>query len=586
MRRTRRPIVMLLTALIWAGSARAQTVVLQGGVGGSTAGPADPGGAAAGPRRFPPRDTAAPLPGGTATLRGRVTAADSGRPLRRALVRVSSAGVREARTVTTDPNGRWELKDLPAGSYTVAATRSGYVMAGYRQSRMTSPPRPVALTDRETRENIDVALMPGGVIVGRIVDEFGEPVADVTVTAQRLQFSGGVRRPVMSGPLSSSNDIGEFRLFGLQPGAYYVSASPRPSSNPFDAPADRIGYGQTWYPSATDLGSAQRVMVTAGDTVSGIVVALSPSRTARVSGTVLGADGLPIRGGSVMVAGATSPTFFGLNGMVRPDGSFTVNVVAPGEYTLRATAGGMGAPGQPGQMPTFSMADVTVNGADVDGVVLQPMVPTAISGRLVGDPVVLAKIDPARVQVTAQRFGPQALPGPPQPPQSLGADFTFSIAAAPGSIVVRPVGLPGLIVRSVTLAGRDVTRGLDVPAGAPVADLEVEVTMSTARLVISTTNERGEPAQDHDVVIFSQDEREWGAQVPGHGATGRTTDKGTWETQPLLPGSYYVSLADDLQLELGDANDPEILAALRARAQRVTLGDGETATVQLRANER
>lgn len=52
-------------------------------------------------------------------------------------------------------------------------------------------------------------------------------------------------------------------------------------------------------------------------------------------------------------------------------------------YTLRATGGMTGAPGQ---MPSFSTAEVVVNGADVDGVVLQPMAPTTISGRLVGDP--------------------------------------------------------------------------------------------------------------------------------------------------------------------------------------------------------
>ncbi len=448
---------------------------------------------------------------------------------------------------------------------------------------MTSPPRAVAVADREARENIDVALTPGGVIVGRLVDEFGEPVSDATTSAQRLEFSGGVRRPVMSGPLTSSNDIGEFRLFGLQPGAYYVSASPRPSSNPFDAPVDRIGYGQTWYPSATELGNAQRVMVTAGDTVSGIVIALSPARTARISGTVIGADGGPIRGGTVMLAGTTSSVIFGLNGMIRPDGSFTVNSVAPGEYTLRATGGMTGAPGQ---MPSFSTAEVVVNGADVDGVVLQPMAPTTISGRLVGDPAVLAKVDPSKVRLMAARFGPQLMPGPQQPPQPLGADFTFSMTAAPGPVIVRAVPLPGLIIRSVRLEGRDVTRGFVVPAGAPVVDVEVEVTMSTSKLVITATNGRGEPAPDHDVVIFSQDENEWGAPVPGHGATGRTSDKGTWETQPLLPGAYYVTLADDIQLELGDSNDPEILASLRTRAQRVTLGDGETATVQLRANER
>ncbi len=583
MRRTRIAIVSVVIALLWAASSGAQTIA-QGRTGGATTAPAGPGEAPAVPLVLPPRDTSDPLATGTSTLRGRVTAADDGRPLRRALVRVSSPGVREARTVTTDQNGRWELKDLPADSYTVSVSRSGYVMAGYRQPKVTSPPRAVAVTDRETRENIDVALMPGGVIVGRIVDEFGEPVADASVSAHRLQFSGGVRRPVMSVPPSSSNDIGEFRLFGLQPGAYYVSTSPRSPSGPFDAPADRVGYGQTWYPSATDLGSAQRVMVTAGETVSGVVIALSPARTARISGTVIGADGAPLRGGSVMLAGATAPVFFGLSGMIRPDGSFTVSNVAPGEYTLRATGGG--GPGAPGQMPSLSTADVLVNGTDVDGVIVQPLLPTTISGRLVGDPAVLAKIDPSRVRLMAARSGPQFVPGPPQPPQPLAADFSFSITAAPGPVIIRPVALPGLIIRSVRLEGRDVTRGFVVPAGAPVADLEVEVTMSTARLVISASNERGDAAPDHEVIVFSQDENQWGAQIPGHGATGRMNEKGTFETEPLLPGAYYVVLADDIQLELGDANDPEILASLRARAQRVTLGAGETAAVQLRASER
>lgn len=568
------------------GQAPAQgTVIINGTIGSTISTPesAGSGGAPAVPLPFSPRDASAPLPTGTSTLRGRVTAADSGRPLRRAVVRVSMPSSRDARTVTTDQNGRWELKDIPAGSYNVSANRAGYVTAGYKQQRMTAPPRPVTVTDRETRENIDIALLPGGVIAGRIVDEFGEPVSDAMVTAQRLEFTGGVRRPVPSGAPSSSNDIGEFRLYGLQPGNYLLSASPRPQMNPFDTPVDRIGYGQTWYPSATDVGTAQRLAVRAGDTVAGIVIALTPARTARVSGTVLGADGRPARTGVVLLTSSNSIAGLGGNAMVRPDGTFTLNNVAPGQYALRAPAVGPGATGQPAG---FATADVVVNGTDVEGVVLQPQMPSTVSGRLVGDPATLALVNPGLVRLMLAPFGPQVMPGPLQPPQPLGADLTFSMQAMPGKGVLRPLALPGLVIKSVSVDGQDVTRGIDIPAGASIANVEVEVTASTAKLVVSTMNGRGAAAADHDVVIFPQDENQWGLLLPGHGSTGRTGEQGTFETPALLPGGYYVALADDIQLELGDSNDPDILESLRARAQRVTLGDGETATVQLRVSER
>ncbi len=565
------------------GGAQLPAVPAQGGVisiigpGGQT------GGTPAVAFNFPPRDSGAPLPTGTSTLRGRVTAADSGRPVRRAVIRVSSAAARESRTVSTDQNGRWELKDLPAGNYNVMASRTGYVSLGYGQSRMTAPPRAVVVADRETRDNLDIALVPGGVIVGRIVDEFGEPVSDTMVGAQRLQYTGGVRRPVPAGSPSSSNDIGEFRLYGLQPGSYYVSVSPRSLSNPFDVPTDRVGYGQTWYPAAADFGSAQRITVRAGETVSGVVIALSPSRTARITGSVMGTDGAPQRSGMVILSSQSSPVFAGTNGMIRPDGTFTMNNVAPGDYTLRAAVSGPGAPGQP---PAFSLADVSVNGADVSGVVLQPMMPTTLSGRLVGDAETLSKIDPSRVRFMATSVGLQMLPAPPQPPQPLSPELTFSMQAMPGQMSIRPAALPGLILRAVRLDGRDVTRGFAVSPGAPIDRLEIEVVASTAKLIVTTTNARGDAVPDHDVLVFSQDENDWGIALPGHNATGRTNEQGTFETSLLLPGSYFVTLTDSVPLEPGDANDPDILAQLRTRAQRVTIGAGESATVQLRTSDR
>jgi hypothetical protein len=529
---------------------------------------------------LPPRDQQSSPDTGSSRIRGRVIAADSGRPIRRAVVRVASAAIRESRATATDQDGQFDFAQLPAGQYTVSASKSGFVQTGYRQTRPNGPPRPLTLGDREVADHVDISLIPGGVITGRVVDEYGEPVSDVLVAAQRLQYSNGARRPVPSGPPSTSNDIGEFRIYGLAPGEFYVLATPRNAGGPLDVTNDRTGYAPTYYPATPDPSAAQRVTVRAGDAVSNLVISLTVTRTARISGTVLDAEGRPARGGNVSVAPRTGGIFPSANGMVRPDGSFVVSGVAPGEYTLRAFINQQsGGPISP------SMAEVIVNGSDLSNVILQPQTPITVSGRLTGDPATLSQIRPASARLSIVSLGGAVFaPGPPAPPPALRDDLSFQVPAYPGTVAVRPMSLPGLLIKSVRMNGRDVTRGFEIEPGVPVSDLEVEVTAATARLTVTVTNGRGEAAADQDVVVFPQDESEWGAQMPGHGGSGRTDETGQFQSTALLPGAYYVAISDSLQP--GDSNDPEILGSLRTRAQRITVGESDAAAVQLRTSDR
>ncbi|MFN7982564.1 MAG: carboxypeptidase-like regulatory domain-containing protein [Vicinamibacterales bacterium] len=493
---------------------------------------------------------------------------------------------REARSATTDQNGRYEFLDLPAGTYNLSASRSGYVQLGYKQTRPNTQPQPVTVADKQTLDRIDFALPPGGVITGRILDEFGEPVSDVLVNAQRQQFINGVRRPMSTGAPSSSNDIGEFRIYGLAPGEYYVSASLRAMNiNPIEVSTDRSGYAPTYYPSTTDVAAAQRVTVRAGDTVSNIVVTLSPTRMARVSGLVLDAQGQPVKNGAVMAMSASAGVMGGplSPGMIRPDGTFVINGLAPGEYVLRSIQNGVSI--GPGSTPQMAVASVSVNGTDLSNIVLQPLAPLVLHGRLTGDASTLAQVKPATTRFMAAPFGLSVMPlGPPTPPQPLRADLTFDLTVYPGEYVIRPVLLQGMVIRSVRLNGRDVTRGFQVADAASNADLEVEVTSSTAQLTVTAANARNEAVANRDVVVFPQDEAQWGTQMPGHGSSGRTNDQGQYQSPQLLPGAYYVALVDGM--ENGQSADPEFLASLRTSAQRITLGTGESANVQFRVTDR
>ena len=556
----------------------------QGAAGGVVFG-SGVGVAVDGAMTLPPRDQQAAPATGTSRIRGRVVASDSGRPIRRAVVRLASPAIRESRTTSTDQDGQFEFAQLPASQYNVSASKNGFVQMGYKQTRPNGPQRQVTLGEREVAERIDIALPPGGVITGRVVDEFGEPVSDVFVAAQRQQYVNNARRPMPVGSPSSSNDIGEFRIYGLSGGDYYVAATPRAQTGPLDVSTDRTGYGLTYYPGTPDLSAAQRVHVSSGDTVTNIVVALTVTRTARISGTVLDGDGRPARGGNVMVASRNGgPGLPTANAFVRQDGSFSVTGVAPGDYTLRGFITNQ-QPGVIQRAAAFSTANVTVNGTDLTDVILQPQSPITISGRLTGEASTLAQIKPSTARLgLVPAGGPMMMPGPMPPPPALRDDLSFELIAYPGTFALRALSLPGVLVRSVRLNGRDVTRGFDIEPGKPITDLEVEVTASTARLEVAVSNARGEARSDQDIVVFPQDESEWGTQMPGHASAGRTDENGQYKSSALLPGAYYVVTSD--ALEPGDSNDPEILASLRARAQRVTLGEGETATVQLRSSER
>src|SRR5262245_40069076 len=189
---------------------------------------------------------------GTGRLRGRVLAAgDTNSALRRAQVRISGPDI-GTKTALTDTQGRFEFKDLPAGRFTVSVSKSGFVTMQYGQSRPFEPGRPIELTDGQLMDKADVALPRGSVLAGRVVDEFGEAVAEADVTAMRMQYQNGRRRLVPSGRNASTNDLGQFRLYGLPPGEYYVSATLRNMSMMLDMVA---GGGAAAGPSGSNQAS-------------------------------------------------------------------------------------------------------------------------------------------------------------------------------------------------------------------------------------------------------------------------------------------------------------------------------------------
>jgi hypothetical protein len=434
-------------------------------------------------------------PAGTAVLRGTVVSADTGTPLRRVLVRAQAAEAQDIKAATTDDQGRFEIRELTGGRYTITAQKTGYVTLSYGQRRVGERGTVVAVPAGQTVEKIALALPRGGVITGRVSDEFGEPLAEASVQVQRYRYMPGGRRLMPMGRPDTTDDQGTFRLYGLEPGDYVVSATLRNASGMMmiggrPAPDSDQGYAPTYFRHTVAAGRAadQRRPVRE---VSGIAFALTPTRVVRISGRVTGGPRAPADG-SLMVRpeeGFTGGMLPG--GMVQADGTFEIAGVPPGRYVLQVQ------PRQRGDNDLIGVTSVTVSGADLQNLTIAMQRPGSVSGRFEfeGGP-------PADLNPTMVRFMPMpADPGSSRfmmtsPPQT-NPDYSFRGQGFLGLVLLRASAPPGWYLASIHHGADDVT---DVPVrlepGTDVRDLRILFTRTATTLSGTVRDDRGNPVVD------------------------------------------------------------------------------------------
>ena len=521
-----------------------------------------------------PRNGNAPAPPGTAVLRGHVFAADTGLPLRKAQVRIVAGDLRENRLATKDTEGRYEFKEVRAGRYTISANKGSYVGLSYGQQRPTDAPKPLQILDNQSVERVDLSLPRGGVITGKIVDEFGEPISDVQIAPQSYQTIQGLRRLTPAGRQTSTDDMGEFRVFGIPPGQYYLSATWRPQ-NPMNN-EERTAYAPMYFPGTDNPAQAQRITVGVGQQVSDIVMALKPIRATRVSGTATGSDGRPMTG-QIMVM---STTGFGFNmsagGPIRPDGTFSINGIAPGDYTLRAQSFGPAGVGE------MAVVKITATGDDITDLHIVGAKPSTASGRIVTDPGTGSL--PQGLSLMLVPMTPGEIPMGTQPAR-IADDGSFELKSGPGRMRINTMGpgrAGGWTIRAVRLNGTEITdTGIEFKPNEDISGLEVEFTNRLTTISGLVTNARGEGVKEYSAIAFSQDREKW--KIAGrYQSVGRPDQDGRFKISGLAPGDYYIVALD--KIEPGQTSDPEFLDVIRAKATAVTIREGDTRTVDLKIN--
>jgi len=536
----------------------------------------------------PPRDNQGQEKTGTSRLSGRVTAGDTGKPVRRALVRATSTDNPQPRSVSTDADGRWELKTLPSGSYRIRIEKGGYVAVFYGQQRPFAQGKVVDVSEGQTIDKLDVALPRAGVITGVVLDEFGEPMTGARVSAMRYGYMNGQKRLMSVGSSAITDDIGQYRLHGLTPGEYVIAASTQ-TAIILGASDDRMGYASTYYPGTAVSAEAQRVRVSEAQEIPQVTFNMVATRVATISGTAVNSAGKPINRGFISVTSfSESGGPMGFGTQLKPDGSFQFTNVAAGEYRVSVqyspSADDNMMPGPPGSASGTEYASVAVNvaGRDVTGLSLVTATGGSARGRITFDGGTPRSASPAPLMVSAVPMS-----GTLTPVMVGGGsarvrdDWTFEVSGLFDRRRFRINGPPaGWYLKSVTYEGTDVTdSGIDFTQGAKIANVDVVLTQRMPSVSGSVSDSRDKPASEYVVVAFAADSSKWGYQTR-YVRTARPNQEGRYSVTGLPADEYFVVALD--YVEAGEETDAEQLEKWKSLATRVTLSEGEPKALNLK----
>jgi len=562
-----------------------------------------------------------------------VTDTANSQPVRRATVRLAGDAGTSGRLVGTDDDGRFRFEGLAAGTYMLSATKPGYVQVFYGSKHPgRGPGVPVAVGDGQ-RVDLTLRILPGAAITGTITDAHGNPAPGVAVAAVET-------RPVLGAALApiraTTDDQGTYRLFGLAPGEYLISASPQlvPSLDgrgtssggavPLTSPAELrwarnrsagntaapppppgrvVAYAPVFFPGTTNAGEAAVVRVQSAEERTGVGMTLQLVPMSRIAGTLTDEDGNAVTVATVALyprrRAQPSPAdmLVSSGALVLPRATvsatgFVFTGVAPGEYTLVARTGS----GQRGAAPPptanapvtlWNVTDVVVDGSDRNDLALRLQRGLTLEGRIDFEQTKLVPPSDYPIEVSLVALNP--IPGVAAPRAVRKNDaFTFS-SIPPGAYIVRANLIAAVssraewVLKSATVNRRDLA---DLP-------IESNATGETIRSAVVTLSDRvteisgrlldaaNQPVTRYWIAVFTTDKSMWLPNARRIQSVQPATD-GSFSVRGLPAGEYAIVAVGDTAA--GDLADPAVLEQLLASAFKLTLTDGEKKQQDLRVS--
>ena len=413
-------------------------------------------------------------------------------------------------------------------------------------------------------------LTPHSIVSGTVVDEDAEPIAGVSVQMLKQSYRNG-RKQLAPAGFGQTNDLGAYRVFGVAPGRYYVTAIYRQpfgivdrTAKPGSAPVEDQVYAPTYYPGATDLLSAAPIELKAGNQLSGVSLTLRKMHAVRVRGSIGGPGSVSLRPRD------SGGADFNRN-MVRvrdSAGAFELRGVLPGAYILSAETGNR-------DNSLSARVQINVGANDIDGIRLTPMPGSNIPGQVRFDSDGQANLAAVHIYLNAQDAGPNS--GAADSAVKPNGAFTLEDVGR-GNYVPNVQGVPeGFYLKSIRFGDREVLdSGLDLSNGGG-GTLDVVLGAGGGSIEGLVTGPKQAAAPGATVVLIPEQSRR---EQRYRYKTATADQAGKFKLTGIAPGDYKVFAWEEL--ESGAYLDPEFMKPVEERGQPFSIKENAHESVQLK----
>jgi hypothetical protein len=574
---------------------------------------------------------------GAPLARARVTLSRSGRGAAPTVAAPTAPGARGAVTapkpiapVTTDDQGKFSFQDLDEGPYTLQVLANGYVSLNFGQRYPGGPGSPITLKAGQEMKDITIDLVPTGNISGRVRDRSDQPLANIPVQLMRYSYDSQGQRNYQSVGSAKTNDRGEYRIYWITPGRYYLMAgSAASSSNPLlgmlamldgnssNANELPMNLGFTFYPGVDDIASARAIDLSPGAELDSVNLTLSQRPpTHHIRGRVIDSrTGKPPA--KAQVVSTTQTPGLAVNSVVdlvamqlptnnynSSTGTFEIRDLLPGAYIVRALVqdpAPTAAAGRDGPQPpatSSGLVAVSVGDSDVENVVVTVIPAGTIAGRI--------RVDGQQQSVTPDRLRLQLISRSPVSPAlastniarstftaAAASDFTFKFAnisvgdyrlTVQGQGAVAAGARPGsnaIYIKEARFDGTDVLNGPLRISGTASGTLDILLGIGGGQVSGTLTDRRSQPVPVTQVILVPDRYRD----RPELYRVVNTDENGHFNLVGVTPGDYKLFSWDGL--EPNAWFDPDVMAQSETKGVpvRVTDTSSETFDVKLIAKD-
>ena len=441
-------------------------------------------------------------------------------------------------------DGRFSVTGMPPGTYVLSTERTGFV---HMMTAAGAIPLPsITLKGGERIADYRLEMTPRAVIAVRVVDEYGDPVPNVTVEATPVA-PGGPTVARMAYRAVATNALGESRISG-GPGKFFIKATPPASNQPPEIRSDGTSdaaYGPTWYPAATSADRASVVEATAGADVA-IEIRLIRQRSLTIRGTV---SGIP-PGSSATVNLASGNSSRGV--AVGPDGGFRLSKLAPASYRVWAFAPGnlrsQYVEVKPDGPETVEVQLVLSAGAEVTGTV-------EIAGDPPGAPLEKRTVTLGSSTATTEPDGSFKIAG------VFPDRYRVGVLPLPENGYVKTVEFDG-----VTTSEREV----DLARVVQGSRLKITLARDGAQLSGTVLDKDGKPLGNTVAIVILAPDRD---HIYPPNQDGLVKEGGKYSLKGIRPGKYLLFAIDAFRS--GPSNSEEDFKKLAGAAEEIEIKAGD-----------